>query len=98
MAPTIRAPPDTLLTQNNLPNWGDPLAKLDNLSNGSGFGGGMGDGHDGGLGSGDGSGFRKGHSGGVAGSVFEAGGAVTAPVVISKVEPEYSEDARKARY
>ena len=32
MTPTIIAPPDTVLPQNNLPNWGDPLAKLSNLS------------------------------------------------------------------
>ena len=33
-----------MLPQNNLPNWGDPLAKLVNGSNGTGFGGGMGSG------------------------------------------------------
>ena len=44
MTPTIIAPPDTVLPQNNLPTWGDPLAKLVNGSNGTGFGGGMGSG------------------------------------------------------
>jgi TonB family protein len=34
----------------------------------------------------------------VGGGVFRVGGGVSAPVLISKIEPEYSEDARKAKY
>jgi protein TonB len=98
MAPTIIAPPDTVLPQNNLPNWGDPLAKLSNLSNGQGFGGGMGNGSGGGLGNGKGGGFGPGEGGGVGGGVFRVGGGVSQPAVIFKVDPEYSEEARKAKY
>jgi protein TonB len=98
MTPTIIAPPDTVLPQNNLPNWGDPLAKLSNLSNGTGFGGGMGSGSGGGLGSGKGGGFGPGEGGGVGGGVFRVGGGVSQPAVIFKVDPEYSEEARKAKY
>jgi len=98
MTPTIIAPPDTVLPQNNLPNWGDPLAKLSNLSNGTGFGGGMGSGSGGGLGSGNGGGFGPGSGGGVGGGVFRVGGGVSQPAVIFKVDPEYSEEARKAKY
>jgi periplasmic protein TonB len=98
MTPTIIAPPDTVLPQNNLPNWGDPLAKLSNLSNGTGFGGGMGSGNGGGLGSGKGGGFGPGEGGGVGGGVFRVGGGVSQPAVIFKVDPEYSEEARKAKY
>ena len=98
MTPTIIAPPDTVLPQNNLPNWGDPLAKLSNLSNGTGFGGGMGSGSGGGLGSGKGGGFGPGEGGGVGGGVFRVGGGVSQPSVIFKVDPEYSEEARKAKY
>jgi protein TonB len=98
MTPTIIAPPDTTLPQNNLPNWGDPLARLSNLSNGSGFGGGMGSGSGGGLGSGRGGGFGPGEGGGVGGGVFRVGGGVSAPVVVFKLDPEYSEEARKAKY
>jgi periplasmic protein TonB len=98
MTPTIIAPPDTILPQNNLPNWGDPLAKLSNLSNGTGFGGGMGSGSGGGLGSGNGGGFGPGSGGGVGGGVFRVGGGVSQPSVIFKVDPEYSEEARKAKY
>jgi periplasmic protein TonB len=98
MTPTIIAPPDIPLPQNNLPNWGDPLAKLSNLSNGTGFGGGMGNGAGGGLGSGKGGGFGPGEGGGIGGGVFRAGGGVSQPAVIFKVDPEYSEEARKAKY
>ena len=98
MMPTIIAPPDTVLPQNNLPNWGDPLAKLSNLSNGPGSGGGMGSGSGGGLGSGKGGGFGPGEGGGVGGGVFRVGGGVSQPAVIFKVDPEYSEEARKAKY
>ena len=98
MTPTIIAPPDTPLPQNNLPNWGDPLAKLGDLSNGTGSGGGMGNGSGGGVGSGTGGGFGPGRGGGVGGGVFRVGGGVSQPSVIFKVDPEYSEEARKAKY
>jgi TonB family protein len=98
MTPTIVAPPDTVLPQNNLPNWGDPLAKLSNMSNGTGSGGGMGNGRGGGLGSGDGGGFGPGSGGGIGGGVFKVGGGVSQPSVIARVDPEYSEEARKAKY
>ncbi len=98
MTPTIIAPPDTVLPQNNLPNWGDPLAKLVNGSNGQGFGGGMGSGSGGGLGSGKGGGFGPGEGGGIGGGVYRVGGGVSQPSVLFKVDPEYSEEARKAKY
>jgi periplasmic protein TonB len=98
MTPTIIAPPDTVLPQNTLPNWGDPLAKLVNGSNGTGFGGGMGSGSGGGLGSGKGGGFGPGEGGGIGGGVYRVGGGVSQPSVIFKVDPEYSEEARKAKY
>jgi TonB family protein len=98
MTPTIIAPPDTVLPTNTLPNWGDPLAKLVNGSNGSGFGGGMGSGSGGGLGSGKGGGFGPGEGGGIGGGVYKVGGGVSQPSVIFKVDPEYSEEARKAKY
>jgi protein TonB len=98
MDPSIIAPPDTPLPQSNLNNWGDPLAKLVNGSNGNGSGGGMGNGSGGGVGSGKGGGFGPGEGGGVGGGVFRVGGGVSAPAVLFKVDPEYSEEARKAKY
>ena len=98
MRPTIVAPPDTVMPQNNLPAWGDPLAKLMNGSNGNGSGGGMGNGCCGGLGPGSGVGYGPGDRAGVSGEVFSSGANVTRPVVLIRVDPEYSEEARKAKY
>jgi protein TonB len=98
MDPSIIAPPDTPLPQSNLNNWGDPLAKLMNGSNGNGSGGGMGNGSGGGVGSGKGGGFGPGEGGGMGGGVFRVGGGVSAPVALFRPDPEYSEEARKAKY
>jgi TonB family protein len=98
MEPSIIAPPDARLPEVNLAQYGDPLAKIGAASNGPGSGGGIGSGKGGGVGSGKGAGYGPGEGGGVGGGVFRAGGGVTAPSLIYKVEPEYSEEARKAKY
>jgi TonB family protein len=98
MEPTIIAPPDARLPEVNMAQYGDPLAKLGVASNGPGSGGGMGSGVGTGVGPGKGSGFGPGEGGGIGGGVFRVGGGVTAPALIYKVEPEYSEEARKAKY
>ncbi|HEY1341771.1 MAG TPA: energy transducer TonB [Bryobacteraceae bacterium] len=98
MEPTIIAPPDVNLPQVNMSQYGDPLARLGPPSNGPGSGGGIGSGSGGGVGSGKGGGFGPGEGGGVGGGVFRVGGGVTAPALLFKVEPEYSEEARKAKY
>lgn len=98
MEPTIIAPPDVPLPNVNMNVWGDPLAKIGPPSNGPGSGGGIGSGSGGGVGSGKGGGFGPGEGGGVGGGVFRVGGGVTAPALLFKVEPEYSEEARKAKY
>ena len=98
MEPTIIAPPDVNLPQVNMPQYGDPLAKMGPPSNGPGSGGGIGSGSGGGVGPGKGGGYGPGEGGGVGGGVFHMGGGVTAPSVLYKVEPEYSEEARKAKY
>jgi TonB family protein len=97
MEPTIIAPPDANLPQVNMPNYGDPLAKIGPPSNGPGSGGGIGTGSGGGVGSGRGGGFGPGEGGGFGGGAFRIGG-VSPPVPIYKVEPEYSEEARKAKF
>lgn len=96
--PTIVAPPDAVLPNVNMANIGDPLAKLGPPSNGMGSGGGIGNGHGGGIGSGDGAGLGPGSGRGFGGGVFRAGGGVSSPQVVTKVDPEYSEEARKAKY
>jgi periplasmic protein TonB len=98
MEPTIVAPPDSVLPNVNMPNIGDPLAKLGPPSNGMGSGGGIGSGRGGGIGSGDGAGFGPGSGGGFGGGAFRVGGGVSQPAVVYKVDPEYSEEARKAKY
>jgi periplasmic protein TonB len=98
MEPSIIAPPDVALPQVNMSQYGDPLARIGPPSNGPGSGGGIGSGSGGGVGSGKGAGFGPGDGGGIGGGVYRAGGGVTSPSLISKVEPEYSEAARKAKY
>jgi TonB family protein len=106
MDPSLIIPPDVPLPQVNLPNYGDPLAKIGPLSNGPGSGAGIGSGSGGGVGSGTGGGFGPGEGGGTGGGryggfgggVFRVGGGVSAPVLLYKQEPEYSEEARKAKY
>jgi periplasmic protein TonB len=78
--------------------YGDPLARLGIPSNGPGSGMGMGSGSGGGVGSGNGGGYGPGDGGGVGGGVYRVGGGVSAPSVLFKVDPEYSEEARKAKY
>ena len=89
---------DIKLPNVNMPVWGDPLAKLGPPSNGPGSGSGIGSGSGGGIGPGKGPGFGPGEGGGIGGGVFRVGGGVSSPIPIYKVEPEYSEEARKAKF
>lgn len=86
MVPTITAPAPQITAD----QYGDPLSKMDESSLGNGSGTGIGNGH------GDGYGPGEGH--GMSGGAYRIGGDVSAPVLISKIEPEYSEEARKAKY
>jgi periplasmic protein TonB len=98
MDPSILAPPDTNLPNINMPNYGDPLGKLGPASNGTGSGGGVGSGKGGGAGSGIGGGVGSGSGGGIGDGIYKAGNGVSKPELIRKVEPEYSEEARKAKF
>ena len=99
MEPTIVVPPDIKLQQPNVPDLGNPLSHLPSVpSNGTGSGGGIGSGSGGGVGSGSGPGYGPGEGGGTGGGLFHVGGGVSAPKVIYQPDPEYSEEARKAKY
>lgn len=78
---------------------GDPLSNiLGPASNGTGYGGGIGSGSGGGVGSGRGPGVGPGYGGGIGGGVYRVGGGVSAPRATYSPDPEYSEEARKAKY
>lgn len=96
--PTIVIPPEVHLASNNMPNLGDPMAHSMLPSNGTGSGGGIGSGSGGGVGSGTGPGFGPGEGGGTGGGVFHVGGGVSPPRPIYQPDPEFSEEARKAKY
>ncbi|HZQ24255.1 MAG TPA: energy transducer TonB [Terriglobales bacterium] len=98
--PTVVIPPQVHLAMNNMPNLGDPMSHLPSgpPSNGTGSGGGIGSGNGGGVGSGEGPGFGPGRGGGTGGGVFRVGGGVSAPRPVFTPDPEYSEEARKAKY
>ncbi len=89
---------DVPAPQVDINQYGDPLARLGIPSNGPGSGLGMGSGNGGGVGSGNGGGYGPGQGGGVGGGAYRVGGGVSAPSVLYKVDPEYSEEARKAKY
>jgi protein TonB len=94
VAPALLTAPD--LSAMRLPDWGDPLANSRVPSNGSGARGGMGTGKEGGVGSGNGPGSGPGSSPGAAGYRSLQSG-ITAPRVIYQIDPEFSEEARRAK-
>jgi TonB family protein len=91
MDASLIAPPDA---------WAAPTGAIGNplgqIGGGGGFGsgGGIGNGRGSGIGNGNGSGAGGGNGGGV----YSVGNGTTPPSVLSKVDPEYSEEARKAKY
>src|SRR5271155_1582007 len=98
MEPTLIIQPDANIPKVNMNELGDPLAKSGLASNGFGAGGGMGSGRGGGVGPGSGPGFGPGSGGNMGGGAYRIGGGVSPPSILYKVEPEYSEEARKAKF
>ncbi len=96
--PTVIVPPDIHVAQLNMPSLGDPKSSAVIPSNGTGSGAGIGSGSGGGVGSGSGPGVGPGTGGGIGGGVFRIGKGVTPPRVIYQTDPEFSEEARKAKY
>jgi protein TonB len=89
--PAINVQTNVHMMNNNMPNLGVPNAPnvgVNSLGNGSG----------GGLGSGRGNGLGPGSGGNTGGGVYSVGGDVSAPRLIYQVDPEFSEEARKAKF
>ena len=99
MTPTLVGD-ESLKSVLQMQNWGDPSAVLLTNSNGMGPGGGMGD--KGGLGignRGDGPGYGDGTDGNTGGGPASRGAfAVSEPVCAFCPRPEYSDEARKAKF
>jgi TonB family protein len=99
-AAKVEAPPDpTIDLQNSiiipdnskLPNFGQsnsPNVKLASRGNGQGSS----------VGNGSGSGYLDGYGGNIGGGISHVGGAVSSPEIIYKVEAEFSDEARRAKY
>jgi protein TonB len=86
--PTIEVQKDVKMAS-SLPQIGVANSPLIGMS--------MGNGRGTGLGSGSGSGLGPGSGGNTGGGPRRIGGGVSAPVLIYSVEPEFSEEARKAK-
>lgn len=99
--PTVVAPPQVHLADNHVPNLGVPAAApvmpAAPPSNGTGSGGGIGSGSGGGVGVGHGPGVGAGSGGGIGGGVYKVGGEISAPTAISAPDPNYTEEARRAK-
>ncbi len=96
---TIVAVPDIKLQSPNLPNYGDPMAKLITDSNGPGGGGGIGSGQGTGVGSGDGAGVGPGHGWNTGGGYPSAGtGGYGVPECLFCPQPQFSDEAVKSKY
>ena len=86
---TVDVDPKIKMAKTDLPNLGMPNSPLVGVSMGNGKGGG--------LGSGSGNGLGAGSGGNMGGGIRKIGGGVSAPVVLFAPEPEFSEEARKAK-
>jgi TonB family protein len=94
--PTVVGPPELSFPQTQM---GDPLAGvLGPASSGTGRGGGIGSGAEGGVGAGRGAGVGPGFGGGIGGGPYRVGHGVSAPRAIYDPEPDYSDEARRAKY
>ena len=98
MDPTVVVPPEIQLPQVPMIQFGDPRGLMGPPSDGPGSGAGIGSGSGGGVGSGTGPGVGPGRGGGIGGGNYRMGGGVTPPQLLHRVDPEYSEEARKAKH
>jgi protein TonB len=95
--PKIRMPDASIEVQKNLKMANSPLPNF-GMPNSAVVGNSMGNGSGTGLGSGNGSGLGPGSNGNYGGGVKQIGGGVSGPVPIYQPLPEFSEEARKAKF
>lgn len=88
--PTVVVPQQIKMADNTMPNIGAPNSSLKGFSMGNGSGTG--------VGNGNGAGYGNGSGMGTGGGVYQVGNGVLAPKVIYSVDPEFSEEARKAKF
>ncbi len=94
---TVLGPPDLKLPQSN--QIGDLFSPNTVMpSNGVGSHGGIGDNSGTGIGPGDGAGVGPGSLAGYGGGVYRPGRGVSAPRALYDPDPEYSDEARRAKY
>jgi len=88
--PSVVVQKDLKMADNTMPNIGAPTSNLKGFS--------MGNGNGSGIGSGNGNGIGPGEGGNTGGGVMHIGGSVKPPSVLVQVDPEFSEEARKAKF
>jgi TonB family protein len=98
--PAVMMPQQIKLPDNpNMPNIGVPQSpQIALASQGGGSGSGFGSGSGGGIGSGNGNGIGPGTGGGYGGGLYHPGGGVSNPVLVFAPDPEFSDEARRAKY
>lgn len=86
---TVDVQQNMKMAKSDIPQFGMPNSPLVGAS--------MGNGNGTGLGSGNGNGIGPGSGGNMGGGLRKIGGGVSEPVVLYAPEPEFSEEARKAK-
>jgi protein TonB len=87
--PSVVVQRDLKLADNVLPNLGVPNSPI--------IGNSLGNGNGGGIGPGNGNGIGPGSGGNTGGGPRHVGGSVTRPELVYYVDPEFSDEARKAK-
>jgi protein TonB len=88
--PSVIVQKDLKMADNKMPDLGMANSNLKGFSMGNGSGSG--------IGSGDGSGIGPGSGSNTGGGPMHIGGSVLPPSVLFQVDPEFSEEARKAKF
>ena len=97
--PTVLVPPELKFASPNMNNWGDPVSKVINDSNGPGGGNGIGSGAGRGVGPGNGDGVGPGDEFGEGGGPPSAGTeSYGYPTCVYCPQAQYSDEAVKSKY